>query len=290
MVAQSAPHRLRKLRLLLDLQQSAAAMRRAQPPDRPAAHDARAHAECSSSSSMAAPRNAPRSASRLLVALGDNNCGPQYRSAATARPAGRLLRSPVRQQAMAAICLDAGRADGRHLPHHLRAHLRRLLLPDFVLRPRRTVSATTSRPASACARRRRCRSTPITIPARTWRRRCRSAASPTPNCRPRSATARRSTRPAAAASRGESWADALKAIGADDTVAPGDVVVTEQNAKQLSQPRIGADGKPIRPDPRAQADRTAARNRRRRPRQRRPSPNRAKRSVRTVGPTFLPAR
>ena len=50
---------------------------------------------------------------------------------------------------------------------------------------------------------------------------------------------------------GESWAQTLKAIGPDDTVAPGDVVVTEQNAKQFSQPRIGADGKPIRPDQRA---------------------------------------
>ena len=36
---------------------------------------------------------------------------------------------------------------------------------------------------------------------------------------------------------GESWAQTLKTIGPDDTVAPGDVVVTEQNAKQLSQPR-----------------------------------------------------
>ena len=50
---------------------------------------------------------------------------------------------------------------------------------------------------------------------------------------------------------GESWAQTLKAIGPDDTVAPGDVVVTEQNAKQLSQPRV--DGKPIRPDQRAPA-------------------------------------
>ena len=37
---------------------------------------------------------------------------------------------------------------------------------------------------------------------------------------------------------GESWAQTLKALGPDDTVGPGDVVVTEQNAKQLSQPRI----------------------------------------------------
>jgi len=86
---------------------------------------------------------------------------------------------------------------------------------------------------------------------------------------------------------GETWANALKAVGADTTVAPGDVVVTEQNAKRLSQPRIGADGKPIKPDPRAKA----------------PAPTNpaalvdapgetdpAKRTVRTVGPTFLPAR
>jgi hypothetical protein len=86
---------------------------------------------------------------------------------------------------------------------------------------------------------------------------------------------------------GESWSQALKANGNDDTVAPGDVVVTEQNAKRLSQPRIGADGKPIRPDPRAK---TAA-----------PTNSAAmvdapgetdapKRDVRTVGPTFLPVR
>ena len=88
---------------------------------------------------------------------------------------------------------------------------------------------------------------------------------------------------------GESWAEALKVNGRDDTVIPGDVVVTEQNAKRLSQPRVGADGKPIRPDPRAKtaapapiapapATETPA------------EPDPAKRSVRTVGPTFLPVR
>ncbi len=84
---------------------------------------------------------------------------------------------------------------------------------------------------------------------------------------------------------GESWADALKA-GGDTTIAPGDVVVTEQNSKRMSQPRVGADGKPIRVDPRA------------RPAQDSPAPlvetpgetDPSKRTVRTVGPTFLPVR
>jgi len=98
---------------------------------------------------------------------------------------------------------------------------------------------------------------------------------------------RKAVNPACSCRRpGESWLDALK--GPDLTVAPGDVVVTEQNAKQLSAPRIGPDGKPIRYDQPAK-DKTAA-----------PAPaapalaeapgktDTEKRKVRSVGPTFLP--
>jgi hypothetical protein len=85
---------------------------------------------------------------------------------------------------------------------------------------------------------------------------------------------------------GESWADALKTIGGDNTVAPGDFVVTEKNAKQLALPRIGADGKPIRRDPRTNANTTSAQ-----PPAEAPSlPDVGKREVRTVGPSFLPVR
>ena len=86
---------------------------------------------------------------------------------------------------------------------------------------------------------------------------------------------------------GESWAEALKTLGPDNTVAAGDVVVTEQNAKQLSQPRIGADGKPIKPAPRNASSTADAQP---------PSLVEApgdsdptKRKVRTVGPTFIPS-
>ncbi len=76
---------------------------------------------------------------------------------------------------------------------------------------------------------------------------------------------------------GESWAEAMKVIGGDQTLAPGDVVVTEESAKRLSQPR-GADGKPIRPQApaAAQQPQSAAQ----------PSTN----DVRSVGPTFVPQR
>ena len=99
---------------------------------------------------------------------------------------------------------------------------------------------------------------------------------------------RKALNPACSCRRpGESWAEALKVNGTDDTVAPGDVIVTEQNAKQFSQPRIGADGKPIRPDPRAKT--TAAPDQA--PIAEAPGEtDPAKRTVRTVGPTFLPVR
>jgi hypothetical protein len=96
---------------------------------------------------------------------------------------------------------------------------------------------------------------------------------------------------------GESWAQALKNVD-DNTVEQGDIVVNEQRARMLSQPRVDAQGKPIRPDPRAanpasqpatlpaaqpaepsaaQADAVPHK----------PDPNR---TVRNVGPPFLPAR
>jgi hypothetical protein len=94
---------------------------------------------------------------------------------------------------------------------------------------------------------------------------------------------------------GESWAQALKVNGTDTTVAPGDVIVTEQNAKRLSQPRVGADGKPIKPDPRANANAATqptgtAASSSAPPVDNAPiDPDAAHRTVRTVGPTFLPA-
>jgi hypothetical protein len=100
---------------------------------------------------------------------------------------------------------------------------------------------------------------------------------------------RKALNPACSCRRpGESWAEALRTIGGDATVAPGDLVVTDQNAKQLSQPRIGADGKPIRRDPRAKAtgQETVPQTLVEAPGTADP----ANRTVRTVGPSFLPKR
>jgi len=88
---------------------------------------------------------------------------------------------------------------------------------------------------------------------------------------------------------GESWAQTLKSVGPDDTVIPGDVVVTEQHAKQLSQPRSGPDGKPLKPELRGTVS-TAAPASAAPDAQPPAETDPAKRTVRTVGPTFLPAR
>jgi hypothetical protein len=86
---------------------------------------------------------------------------------------------------------------------------------------------------------------------------------------------------------GESWADALRVNGADQTVAPGDLVVTDQNAKKLSQPRIGADGKPIKPDARAAKPGAATPAS---PADPAADSDSSKKAVRAVGPSFMPVR
>ena len=95
---------------------------------------------------------------------------------------------------------------------------------------------------------------------------------------------------------GQTWADALKQLD-DQTVERGDIVVTEERAKQLSQPQTDAQGKPIKPAPPPRAGTAPSQPVTATP----ASANAAvpvdttgdtdpsKRHVRAVGPTFLPA-
>lgn len=104
---------------------------------------------------------------------------------------------------------------------------------------------------------------------------------------------------------GETWSQALRNVE-DQTVEQGDIVVNAERARQMSQPRIDAQGKPIRPDPRANARpaQKAAEQKAAKPEPpataaaadtepaaeaptTKPDPNR---KIRSVGPTFIPAR
>jgi len=81
---------------------------------------------------------------------------------------------------------------------------------------------------------------------------------------------------------GESWAEALQETGGDQTLAPGDVVITDRNATRVvvqpganpgTKPAADAKAKTSKSDAAAQASDDA---------------DKAKRKVRNIGPTFLP--
>jgi hypothetical protein len=218
----------------------------------------------------------------LLIALADNGCGPQYRSAAAAGQQGgffdRLFGgnggvfsapSGPMGSTFRTICVRT--CDGYYFPISYATTADRFRDDEQTCQrmcPAAEVSLYTyHNPGEDVAQ-------AVSLNGRLYTE------------LPTAFSYRKALNPACSCRRpGESWAEALKVNGADNTVAPGDVIVTEQNAKRLSQPRIGADGKPIRPNPRAKT--MAAPE---------PAPiaqapgeiEPAKRSVRTVGPTFLP--
>jgi hypothetical protein len=87
---------------------------------------------------------------------------------------------------------------------------------------------------------------------------------------------------------GQSWEEALRQ-GEDLTVERGDIVVTEERAKQLSQPRFDAQGKPVNPDPKAKPGASSGASGSVAPEEK-PEEDPSKRKVRAVGPTFVPVR
>ena len=83
--------------------------------------------------------------------------------------------------------------------------------------------------------------------------------------------------------QGQTWADAMKSVDDRGSVEQGDIIVTDERSKQLSQPR-DAQGRPIRQPaqkggtpPAATATETPA------------ATPPTDRPIRTVGPTFIPA-
>jgi hypothetical protein len=98
---------------------------------------------------------------------------------------------------------------------------------------------------------------------------------------------------------GQTWADALKQLD-DQTIERGDIVVNEERARALSQPQTDAQGRPIRPPPKASPapkGKAAAGPAALQPTEAPaaestppPEGDASKRQVRSVGPTFLPTR
>jgi hypothetical protein len=87
---------------------------------------------------------------------------------------------------------------------------------------------------------------------------------------------------------GETWAQALKHLDSRATIEAGDILVDDRRAKAMSQPRVDAQGRPIRTDPHTRPDaRAPAETGTVVEGSEQPDPNR---KVRSVGPTFLPGR
>jgi hypothetical protein len=88
---------------------------------------------------------------------------------------------------------------------------------------------------------------------------------------------------------GQSWADALKQADDRSTLERGDVVVTEERAKAMAQPARDAQGRPVRPDPRAPVRAAEPATAAPAAAEEAETPP-GKRTVRSVGPNFYPVR
>jgi Protein of unknown function (DUF2865) len=88
---------------------------------------------------------------------------------------------------------------------------------------------------------------------------------------------------------GQSWAQALGSLR-DDTIEQGDIVVNEQKAKALSLPRVDAQGRPIRQDTRNAKPGAASAPPADTPADTATEAPDPKRQIRSVGPTFIPVR
>jgi hypothetical protein len=221
----------------------------------------------------------------LIGQLAENNCGPQWRAAAAAQPTGFLdalfsghLISPGGEGAPAGtyrtVCVRT--CDGYYFPISYSTAPNRF--PDDARACQRECPAaeallyTYRNPGEDIAQAVSLGGLPYTELPNAFR--YRKEFTPTCSCR----------RP------GQSWADALK--GADDstTLESGDIVVTDQNAKALSQPPQpkAPNDKPIKAgskDASALPQATVA-----------PTPDTnaspaetTKGTVRTVGPPFVAA-
>jgi hypothetical protein len=90
--------------------------------------------------------------------------------------------------------------------------------------------------------------------------------------------------------QGQTWADALKSVDDKGSVEQGDIIVTDERAKQMSQPR-DAQGRPVRPQ--AQPSKGGPAETPPAPAAATPppaTPPAGDRPIRTVGPTFIPAK
>jgi len=224
----------------------------------------------------------------VMVALAQNNCGPQYRTAARApggffdqlfgrdanEPAGDLANPDAQSGSFRTVCVRT--CDGFYFPI------------SYATSPARF-------PQDEKTCQRMCPASEVMLFSyRTTGEDVTQATSINGqpySSLPNALKYRQEFNAACSCKRpGQSWADAL---GKDEAVEPGDVVVTEERAKQLSQPpapsqKGQAKGRQPGPSPVTVAPAAPAAPADPPPAVTETEPG--KRPVRSVGPTFIPAR
>jgi hypothetical protein len=214
----------------------------------------------------------------LLIALADNGCGQQYRAAARYGEqggffdrlfgGGSIFSQPSGPMGGTYRTVCVRTCDGYYFPISFEAtpdHFREDEQTCQRMCPAAEVSLYTyHNPGEEVAQ-------AISLNGRLYTElptafQYRKALSPNCSCR----------RP------GESWLEALQANGPDETLAPGDVVVTDRNANRAPQPPTAS--KPAQPVQDDKANTAASQSMVEAP----GAPDKAKRKVRAVGPTFLP--
>jgi hypothetical protein len=223
----------------------------------------------------------------ILVALAQYNCGPQYRAANANQPGGLFsalfgnngpfgqLGDATQSNTFRTICVRT--CDGYYFPISFATTQARF--QDDQMQCQRMCPAaevslyTYHNPGEEASQAVSLTGAPYTALPNAFK--YRQEFNPACSCR----------------KPGQSWAQALGQIR-DDTVEQGDIIVNEQRAKALSQPRVDAQGRPIRQDARAakpppsatapaadtSADTTTEGA----------SASDGKRPIRSVGPIFVP--
>ena len=175
-------------------------------------------------------REGPRRA--LIGQLAQNNCGQQYQAAAAAGGARRIPRRIVRRHDHK---FGRRRRAVRHLSHRLRTNMRRILFPGLVFGGAKPLSDD----QRACQR--ECPATETALytyrnPGEDINQAVSLGGQPY-TALPNAFRYRKEYSGACSCRRpGQSWADALKNSDDATTLESGDIVVTDQNAKALSQP------------------------------------------------------
>ncbi|MFL6798383.1 MAG: DUF2865 domain-containing protein [Xanthobacteraceae bacterium] len=242
----------------------------------------------------------------VLVALGQNDCGPQYRQYATAGgPAGFFENlfggnNPLSSPEAAAPATGTYRTlcvrtcDGYYFPISYS-----------------TVPARFADDELVC--RRMCPAAEVTLyshhnPGEDVARAV-SASGKSYSELPKAFSYRKQYDAACTCrAPGQSWLQALRPAD-DQTLERGDIVVTEERAKQLSQPRVDAQGRPVNLEPNSGRPGAAPRSANAAgpssaaplpapapaqtaspPAEERPEQDAAKGKIRAVGPSFYPAR